>query len=129
MEMATNPEKAPAAAHEQLPLPLANPPEHAATERAALVGRWLLLVRETLPGMATRHAWPVSLDHCFMRICLDTALGRPWHTVVRRPAIRHLSDGQLATAIAVAEAIMIRPETLVPLNCQSIAWRNALRRA
>ncbi len=73
--------------------------------------------------MAETCSWPISLDHCFMRVCLDTALGAPWHLIVRRPAIRHLTSEQLAAAITVAEGVVRAPETLEALNRQSIGWR------
>ncbi len=58
-----------------------------------------------------------------MRVCLDTALGAPWHLIVRRPAIRHLTSEQLAAAITVAEGVAHASETLEALNRQSIGWR------
>ncbi len=110
--------------HNQMLLPLT---DDDADTRAALVARWMTIVRDVLPTMAKRCDWPISQDHCFMRVCLDTALGAPWHTLVKRPAIRHLSDAQLSAAIAVAEAIVHAPETLDDLNLQSIRWRKAQR--
>jgi hypothetical protein len=90
-----------------------------------LIARWLELVRDILPGISKQRSWPISQDHCFMRVCLDTALGAPWHIVVRSPAIRHLSDEQLGAAVAVAEALVLAPETLEAINRQSIRWRKA----
>lgn len=92
-------------------------------ERAALVARWLQLMREVLPGMAAHHRWPVRLDHCFMRICLDAVVGGPWHEVIDRPAIRHATPGQLAAAIAVAERMVADPDLLPVLNSASLAGR------
>ncbi len=91
--------------------------------RDALVDRWTQLTREILPGMAAAFRWPIRLDHCFMRVCLDTALGARWDTVVRRPAIQHLSDAQLARAVAQAEAITARPDLLSRLNQDSLSLR------
>jgi len=96
-------------------------------DRAALLDRWFLLTREILPGMADAQRWPIRHDHCFMRVCLDAATGRPWHEVVRRPAIRHLSDAQLAAAVAVAEAIAAEPGRLGPLNATSLRLRGKAR--
>jgi hypothetical protein len=95
----------------------------APSHRAMLIARWLELVRNILPGMSKQHSWPISQDHCFMRVCLDTALGAPWHTVIRRPAIRHLSDEQLGAAIMVAQALVLAPQALEAINRQSILWR------
>ena len=94
---------------------------------AALVDRWLGLTRTVLPGMAAERRWPIRLDHCFMRVCLDAALGVRWDTVVRRPAIRHLSDAQLRRAVAQAEAIVAEPGLLLRLNADSLRLRGRAR--
>ena len=58
-----------------------------------------------------------------MRVCLDAAYGRPWHLAVRRPAIRHAGDRDLARAVAVAEGILGQPDTLAALNNDSLRMR------
>ena len=73
--------------------------------------------------MAAEQHWPIRLDHCFMRVCLDNALGQRWDTLVRRPAIRHLTDEQLGRAVAVATAITRDPACLPALNRASLALR------
>lgn len=103
---------------------LASPSSH-----AALLARWLLLTRETLPGMAHAQGWPIRLDHCFMRVCLDAALGARWDTIVPRPAIRHLSEAQLGRAVAQAEAIAAQPHLLPQLNQASLRLRRQARDA
>jgi hypothetical protein len=93
------------------------------SEREILVSKWMLLVGKTLPAMAKSCGWPISQDHCFMRVCLDTSLGAPWHIIVQRPAIKHLTNAQLAAAIAVGEGLLHSPAMLDALNRQSINWR------
>jgi hypothetical protein len=95
--------------------------------RIPLEARWLALMREVLPGMAAAEGWPIRLDHCFMRVCLDAALGRPWHEAVRRPAIRHLTAEQFGKAVAIAERIRAEPALLPALNAQSLRWRGKAR--
>ena len=95
--------------------------------RAALVERWLLLTRRILPAMAEQERWPIRFDHCFMRVCLDDAMGRPWTEVVRRPAISTMSDAQLAAAVRTAETIVEQPDTLTVLNERSLQQRRAAR--
>ena len=73
--------------------------------------------------MAAAHRWPIRLDHCFMRVCLDDALGVRWDTAVARPAVRHLTDAQLARAVATAERIAADPALLRPLNAASLQMR------
>ncbi len=64
-----------------------------------------------------------------MRVCLDTAMGRRWDEVVRRPAIRHLTDAELARAVAVAESVVRDPARLPGLNAQSLLMRGRDRSA
>ena len=98
------------------------------SEREPLIERWLELTRCRMPAMAAEHRWPIRLDHCFMRVCLDEALGAPWPDVVRRPALRHMNHDQLAAAVRVAEGIVQRPETLGALNERSLQGRRMARR-
>ena len=92
-------------------------------ERERLLARWRLLTALVLPGMAAGCGWPIRLDHCFMRVCLDHAIGQRWDQVVRRPAVRHLTDAELGRAVAVAEAIERDPACLVALNAASLRMR------
>ena len=94
-----------------------------ADRRAALLERWTLLTGTVLPAMAARHDWPIRLDHCFKRVCLDTALGARWDTLVRRPAHRHLDLSQLAAAVAQADAVVALPCLLPNLNRASLRLR------
>ena len=98
-------------------------------DRAAMVARWYELTRVSLPEMASRQGWPIRLDHCFMRVCLDTVLGAPWTDVIDRPAVRTMSDTQLAAAIAIAEEVAVDPARLPELNAASLRGRRASRSA
>ncbi|MGI4747125.1 MAG: hypothetical protein ACRYGI_10655 [Janthinobacterium lividum] len=82
------------------------------------------MTRIRLPALAMQHGWPIRLDHCFMRVCLDVSLGARWDSVVPRPAIRTLSTAQLARAVAQAEAIMADPASLPELNRASLRMRH-----
>ena len=96
--------------------------------RAALLARWLELTRTVLPAMAAGQGWPIHLDHCFMRVCLDAALGAPWSATVKPPALRHMTDAQLAAAVTIAEEMAVEPHRLGALNSASIEGRRAARR-
>ena len=96
--------------------------------RGALLARWLELTRTVLPGMAAGQRWPIHLDHCFMRVCLDAAFGAPWTATVTPPAVRHMTDAQLAAAVGIAEGVVARPGTLPGLNAASLEGRRAARR-
>ena len=58
-----------------------------------------------------------------MRVCLDIAIQERWDRRVRRPAIRNLSDAQLAAAVAIAEQIVEQPDSLPALNAASLRMR------
>lgn len=92
-------------------------------DRDAVVARWLELTRTILPGMARAHRWPIQLDHCFMRVCLDQAMQGQWDRTVGRPAVRRMALADLQRAIAVAESIVADPALLPALNAESLAWR------
>ena len=93
--------------------------------RAELVARWLELTREVMPSMAASARWPVRFDHCFMRICLDTAFGAPWTQMIATPAVRTMSAAQLEAAIDVAERVVADPGLLSQLNKNSLSGRQA----
>ena len=95
----------------------------------ALVDKWLDLTRRQLPAAAGRHGWPIRLDHCFMRVCLDVACGRPWHEIVEKPAIRHAPAAMLARAVQVAEDVLAHPDRLAGLNEESLRLRRKSRPA
>ena len=95
--------------------------------RDALVARWFALTRTALPAVAATRRWPIRADHCFMRVCLDAALGVPWTATVKRPALRSMNDAELAAAVEIAEGIAARPDTLRGLNAASIEGRRAAR--
>jgi hypothetical protein len=93
------------------------------TDRERLVARWLMLTRTVLPGMAAAQDWPISRDHCFMRVFLDHAEGGRWDRRVRRPAIRFMEDAALRRAVLAAEHVVAHPGELPEYNRRSLAWR------
>ena len=98
------------------------------TGREELVARWLELTRVILPGMAATAGWPIALDHCFMRVFLDHAMGQRWDATVKRPAIRHMPADAFQRAVALAELVIIEPTRLPALNARSLEWRRVQRR-
>lgn len=90
--------------------------------------RWRDLVERRLPQAAQgRPGWPVSLDHCFARILLDNACGRPWREVARPPAWANMPAGRLADAVALGEAVLDGRADLAALNRRSLGLRGKLR--
>lgn len=92
--------------------------------RAQLEADWLTITRQTLPDLAKVRRWPVTLDHCFMRILLDAVHGARWDTVVQgRPAYKHIDAARLSAAISLARRVASDEADLWALNTQSLAWR------
>lgn len=90
--------------------------------------RWLDLTRTILPPLAQARGWPISADHCFMRVFLDNACDGRWSDCIdKRPAFRHASDTVLAQAVALAKAVLDGSEDLTRLNTRSLAWRGKAR--
>ena len=94
------------------------------TDRARLEADWLTITRQTLPALAETQAWPVSANHCFMRILLDAVHEGRWDRFVEgRPAYKHIELERLRAAIKLAERVVANEADLPALNAQSLAWR------
>ncbi|GGD54661.1 GCN5-related N-acetyltransferase [Erythrobacter arachoides] len=95
--------------------------------RETVTARWFALTRVDLPAVAGERDWPVRLDHCFQRILLDNAIGRPWREAIAAPAYRNAPDEVLQAAIALGEAVLAGSADLPALNRRSLALRGKLR--
>lgn len=84
---------------------------------------WRRLVGETLPLAARTRNWPVSEDHCFARILLDNACGRPWREMVHPPAWKNTPIDLLRNAISLGEAALAGSSDLNKLNNRSLDLR------
>lgn len=95
-------------------------------DRYELQDRYLDLTRAVLPSLGRTRGWPITEDHCFMRIVLDHVFHDCWYNHVdkRLRAYKQLNDTQLAQAVAIAEE-MRRADaaTIDKMNQQSLAWR------
>ncbi|MBW4662567.1 MAG: hypothetical protein KME15_28315 [Drouetiella hepatica Uher 2000/2452] len=93
--------------------------------------RYLELTNHILPQLAHQRQFPVRNNHCFQRIVLDNLFGQCWYTVLQRgkeAAYKQLTEAQLESAIALAEAIIARPdEYIYQLNQNSLRWRGKVR--
>lgn len=85
-----------------------------------LQNRYLELTNKVLPQIAKERHFPVKFNHCFGRIILDNLFGCCWYEVLdrkHRAAYKQLTEEQLLRAIALAEAMIARPnEYIVQLN-------------
>ena len=94
--------------------------------REELESRWFALTREQMPALAKQRRWPVRFDHCFQRILLDNACGRPWREAIEAPAYRNASEALLQQAIALGEAAQSGDADLEELNRRSLKLRGKL---
>ena len=93
-------------------------------ERAAAVARFKELTERGLPELARAERWPIRLDHCFKRICLDWAFEDVWYRHLAKPAERHLQGEPLARAVACAEALLAGGRAVLrERNAASLRWR------
>ena len=84
---------------------------------------WRDLVGRRLPEAAGPRGWPVRFDHCFARILLDNALGRPWRELVPPPAWRNAPEADLARALALGEAALAGEADMHAMNARSLDLR------
>lgn len=94
-------------------------------DEAALRRTWRDLVERRLPA-AHRPDWPVRFDHCFARILLDNAVGRPWREAIAPPAWRNTPAPTLRRAVALGEAVLADRADLAALNRRSLELRGKL---
>lgn len=83
-------------------------------------------VLEELPAAATEASdWPISEDHCFGRVVLDTLFEDEWTTHLDgSPAYEQLSATELRSAIQIAERMLSEGKPVVEaLNEKSLRWR------
>lgn len=96
-----------------------------------LRSEWTRLYSETLPTLArakdqAQSKWPVTLDHCFARIILDNTVGRgcqQWDKVIKRPAVRNMTQEQLRDAISLGAEIQTGRVDLCQLDEKSLQCR------
>ena len=74
-------------------------------ESASETAHFKELTERVLPLLASERRWPIRLDHCFKRICLDHAFGDVWYKHLPKPAERHLTGEPLTRAVRCAEEL------------------------
>ena len=86
--------------------------------------RFKALTETELPALAKLRRWPLRLDHCFKRVCLDWACGDCWYAHIGRPAERHIERDTLERAVQCATDLMSGDaELLRERNLASLRWR------
>lgn len=87
--------------------------------------QFLHYANNVLPSIAAakKKAWPISHDHCFMRVILDNVCGCAWYDVIPSPAYQNLSEEYAIAAAQLAERIACESVSLHTLNERSKQWR------
>ena len=99
-----------------------------AEDREALIAHFKHLTETVLPAKASSERWPIRLDHCFKRICLDHAFGDVWYHHLARPAERHLAGEALRRAVQCAEDLLTQGRPLLDnRHRESLRLRGKLR--
>ncbi len=99
------------------------PPEQTEEEHEQ-VRRFKHLTEVVLPARAAQEHWPIRLDHCFKRICLDHAFNEVWYNHIPRPAERHLRGQPLRRALSCAEDLTHGDQKLLQQrNTASLQFR------
>lgn len=98
------------------------------SSRAAAVIRFKELTEQLLPDLARTERWPIRLDHCFKRICLDNTFEDVWYNHLKSPAERYISEPALSRAVAIAEQLYTEGlPVLAILNRKSLTWRGKMK--
>lgn len=93
-------------------------------DREVLVRRFKSLTEVELPARARGERWPLRLDHCFKRVCLDWACGDCWYRHIQRPAERNIAAEKLESAVRCAEEILEGGSAVLKeRNAASLRWR------
>jgi hypothetical protein len=97
-------------------------------DRGEVEDYYMRLTSDMLPGMADPETWPITDDHCFMRVCLDNAFGDVWYGYVDdRPAYKSIEDSKLVKATSVAMHMYdYSPHAVRRLNERSLYWRDEI---
>ncbi len=98
------------------------------TGREVRVVRFKELTERVLPERARHYGWPLRLDHCFKRVCLDYAFEDVWYRHLAKPAERHLEGDALERAVRCAEELAVGDrELLEARNRLSLRYRGKQR--
>ena len=104
-----------------------NPTTQTADDRTR-IARFKQLTEHILPTLAHEQHWPIRLDHCFKRICLDAAFEDVWYRHLPKPAERHLTGEALARALRCAEELATEGLSAVTRrNRESLLYRGKVQ--
>jgi len=68
-------------------------------------------------------SYPVSADHCFLRIAYDALFPGPWDQYIDKPAWKHLSFSQTEIVQQLLNEMIHDPAACRRLNAESLKKR------
>jgi len=68
-------------------------------------------------------SYPVSADHCFLRIAYDALFPGPWDQYIDKPAWKHLSLSQTEMVQQLLNEMIHDPAACRRLNAESLKKR------
>ena len=83
---------------------------------------YLQMIGFTLPNLG---GMPVTHDHCFARILLDTHFGGRWQKFLPSPAYKNLSAAELKSLTCIGDSIVEGKTDIWQLNKISRGYRCA----
>lgn len=96
---------------------------------AERIARFKQVTEVLLPLRAREERWPLRLDHCFKRVCLDHAFQDVWYRHLPKPAESNLAGDALQRALSCAEDLLRGDRDLLnERNRASLHWRGKLRK-
>ena len=84
------------------------------------------LANEALPKLAKERGWPITENHCFLRIAYDNLFGKCWYEVLnkKKAVLKQLDLDQMDKVIEILRSI---PDNLEDLNKKSLSFRKTYR--
>ena len=71
--------------------------------------------------------YPISADHCFLRVAYDALFPGPWDQHIGKPAWKHLDSAQTETVRQLLSEMLEYPEICRKLNVESLKKRRSLK--
>jgi len=101
-------------------------PINLSRSRAELEMDYKELFNVTLPNIAKYENWPIRLNHCFMRVALDTYWQCCWYDKLdqKKGALKSMTVPQIENVIVVGQKMTTKGKSyVIDLNRQSLFYR------
>lgn len=82
-----------------------------------------LLMELEAVSKSKASSYPISADHCFLRVAYDALFPGPWDRHLPKPAWKHLSPTQTETVQRLLTEMINDPAACRKLNSESLKKR------